>query len=130
MYYIYIYREVLIILIFSLLIEFFFTTLKYFLNLCITNLYDFHFIFYLLYDFIFVPFKISNAGGISPIRTVVVVVIDRIAFKMNYCKSILHYFEGVLNAVSASPSAFDDDDDDFKQPGTFRTPGNTKQVDV
>ncbi|XP_065934696.1 Fanconi anemia group J protein homolog isoform X1 [Magallana gigas] len=33
----------------------------------------------------------------------------------------------VLNAVSASPSAFDDDDDDFKQPGSFRTPGNTKQ---
>lgn len=56
---------------------------------------------------------------------------DRIAFKINYCKSILHYFEGVLNAVSASPSAFDDeDDDDFKQPGSFRTPGNTKQVDV
>lgn len=80
--------------------------------------------------FIFVPFENSIAGGISPIRTVVLVAIDRIAFKMNYCKSILHYFEGVLNAVSASPSAFDDDDDDFKQPGTYRTPGTTKQVDV
>lgn len=32
-----------------------------------------------------------------------------------------------MNAVSASPSAFDEDDDDFKQPGSFRTPGTTKQ---
>lgn len=90
------------------------------------------FILYFSYfmKFIFVPFEISIAGGICPIRTVLMVVIDRIAFKMNYCNLILHYFEGVLNAVSASPSAFDDDDDDFKQPGTFRTPGTTKQVDV
>lgn len=72
--------------------------------------------------------KLALLGAISPIRTVVLVVMDRTAFKMNYCISILHYFEGVLNAVSASPSAFDDNDDDFKQPGSFRTPGTTKQV--
>ncbi|XP_048740276.2 Fanconi anemia group J protein homolog [Ostrea edulis] len=35
--------------------------------------------------------------------------------------------KNVLSAVSNSSSAFGEDDDDFQQPGSFRTPGNLKQ---
>lgn len=42
----------------------------------------------------------------------------------------LMFVENVLSAVSNSSSAFGEDDDDFQQPGSFRTPGNLKQVKI